>query len=177
MRSLARILTLLVAATVLCGCNMVVTDKPMFNQRDSVGAPTIRAGVWRAEIAGCEVDETAPQDQWPKCAEAEPGVGDPPAWLEVAGDPDLLQMPAPMPSEDGMRTVFVYLAFRPLKLDAEGRVVVMKSWSVQCGPPGDSGGKAPDAPDAGRPPLGASAADEAKFQADLAKLPSADTRF
>ena len=57
---------------ILGGCNMVMTDKPMFSVADGAGAPAIRGGVWRDDKPDCVFDEAAPQNKWPKCADAEP---------------------------------------------------------------------------------------------------------
>ncbi len=120
------------ALAALAGCNMVMTEKPMFTAADGKGAPRIRPGVWRDDKPNCAVDETLPQDKWPPCAKAAPGVGAPTLWLEVAGDPPLLQVPLKLPGEN---PAYLYMAFRPLKLDGQGRVIAMKSWPVKCGPP------------------------------------------
>ena len=55
--------------------------------------------------------------------------------MEVAGDPDLLQAPLPIPTPAEKKTYYLYIAFKPLRFDAQGRIVEMKSWPVQCGPP------------------------------------------
>jgi hypothetical protein len=125
----------LVSAVFLAGCNMVMTEKPMFTAADGAGAAPIRSGVWRTDTTGCDVDETLTQDKWPKCANPSPGVAEPPFWLQVAGQPALLQMPLPLPKAGVMTVFYVYAAYRPLKLDAQGRVIALKTWLVQCGPP------------------------------------------
>lgn len=125
----------LAAGLALGGCNMVMTDRPMFARSDAGSTPPIRAGVWRNDKPDCAVDETRPQDQWPKCAGASPGVGDPPMWMAVSGEPDLLQTALPIPRGAGTKTYYLYQAYRPLKLDPQGRVIAMKEWPVRCGPP------------------------------------------
>jgi hypothetical protein len=124
----------------LCGCNMVMTEKPMFTEADRAGAPPIRPGVWRDEKPDCEFDEAQPQKAWPECAHAQPSVGAPPIWVEAGGDPNLLQLPLQLPGgKSGAgpagTSFYVYVAYRPLKLDAAGRVIAMKQWPVRCGPP------------------------------------------
>jgi hypothetical protein len=136
----------LVVLIPLTACNMVTTSNPMFAKADGLYAPPIRLGVWRSDKPDCEFDETLPQDKWPKCAGAEPGVGDPPIWVEVSGDPDLLQLYFPVPYLKNASGSYMYAAFRPLKLDAQGRVVAMKSWPVQCGPPPPPTAPEPAAP-------------------------------
>jgi hypothetical protein len=123
------------AAMALSGCNMVITKKPMFTVADGVGAPPVRAGVWRTDKRGCDFDENQAQDQWPLCSQARPSVGNSPFWQEVAGDPVLLQARLALPGEKEADAEYFYIALRPLKLDDAGRVIAMKSWPVRCGPP------------------------------------------
>jgi hypothetical protein len=126
-----------VAVGFLGGCNMVVTDAPMFSAADGAGAPALRAGVWRIEDAACAFDEHVPENKWPACAHASPPLAETPPWLAVAGEPPLLQMPLPMPTTKGRSLAirYVYMAYRPLKLDDRGRALSMNSWFVECGPP------------------------------------------
>ena len=119
----------------LAACNMVTTDHPMFTAADSARAPPIRTGVWRADTVGCAFDEAAPQEKWPPCAGTMPGFADPPVWLEAAGDPVLLQTPVPFPYGGRSGVSYVYYAFHPISLDAQGRAVSLKMWPVRCGPP------------------------------------------
>jgi len=128
---------LLAAASLasLTACNMVVTDKPMFSAADGAGAPPLRAGVWRIDDPACAFDDHLAQSQWPECAHASPPLGETAPWLLVAGAPPLLQMPLPLPSGTSVSLYYFYMAYRPLKLDAKGRVVEMATWFVQCGAP------------------------------------------
>lgn len=130
-----KILLVLAAAAALSGCNMVMTDKPMFAAADEAGAPALRPGVWRSEERGCEFDESQPQDDWPLCSHAQPSVGNVPFWQVANGDPILLQVKYALPGAEASDAEYFYIAVRPLKLDASGRVVAMKSWPVRCGPP------------------------------------------
>ncbi len=156
-----RLALLLSALMALGGCNVVMTDAPMFTAADGAGAPAIRSGVWRDDKPDCAFDETLPQSKWPKCAEARPGVADPPFWLPVTGDPAILQMP--MRTDDKKPgPQYFYAAFRPLKRDARGRVIAMKAWPVRCGPP--------PPPDAAPPPPPAGAAGDKQAQAAWADL-------
>ena len=131
---LGRLLAI-VGLGALTACNMVVTDKPMFAPADGAGAPPLRAGVWRIDDPACVFDERLPQSRWPACANASPPLGETAPWLLVAGSPPLLQMPLPLPKGTAVSLYYFYMAYRPLKLDDEGRVVEMATWSVQCGPP------------------------------------------
>jgi hypothetical protein len=160
-------------AMALSGCNMVMTDKPMFAAADGVGAPPLHQGVWRKEKSGCDFDEGQAQNQWPLCSDAQGGVGDPPFWQEVAGDPVILQTPFALPGAKKSDISYFYVAIRPLKLDADGRVVAMKSWPVRCGPPPPPEAPAlPEPVEAGQKPDSMTDAEWADLQAKLAKLRS-----
>ncbi|HEY4028853.1 MAG TPA: hypothetical protein VGM25_00790 [Caulobacteraceae bacterium] len=161
----------LAAAMTLSGCNMVMTDKPMFTAADGSGAPPLHPGVWRNEKLGCDFDETQAQDKWPLCSDAQAGVGNSPFWQEVSGDPVLLQTPLALPGAKASETKYFYVAVRPLKLDPSGRVVAMKSWPVRCGPPPPLPALPAPAPTgAQRKPDGMTEAEWADLQAKLTKL-------
>jgi len=124
----------LCAVLLLGGCNMVHSDHPLFAAKDAAGAPTFRPGIWAAPDPGCDFDPNLPVKAWPQCAHgdaaptAEPGG----TMLIVAGKPLLIQFSS-APGNDPV--AFFYGAIEPLRLDAQGRIVAMKAWPVQCGPP------------------------------------------
>jgi hypothetical protein len=118
----------------LAGCNMVVTETPLFSSADVGDAHPPRPGVWNADKADCAFDETLPQNKWPDCAKATPPLSASDPWLAVGGDPALLQLSMPKESPVIAGLSF-YLAYRPLKLDDHGRTTEMAFWAVQCGPP------------------------------------------
>jgi hypothetical protein len=164
-------------AMALSGCNMVMTDKPMFTAADGASAPALHPGVWRIEKRGCDFDESQPQDQWPLCSRAQASVGKSPFWQEVAGDPVLLQTPFALPGGKESDTKYFYVAVRPLKLDAAGRVVAMKSWPVRCGPPPPQVSPIRPAPAAAKKPDSMTNAEWADLQAKLAKLEADSERL
>ena len=144
-----RIAAVLGAALGLAGCNMVTSTTPMFADKDIRGQAQPRAGVWMSEHQTCDFDAGAPIDTWPKCADGwivAPGAVIGPreqgapraAWVSnptvfAAGDPPVMQIhiagaTEPIPP-------YLYAGIRPLKLDAEGRIVEFKSWPALCGPP------------------------------------------
>ena len=58
-----------IALALVGGCNVVITDKPLFTQADVTGAPPLRPGVWSFfHEAGCKVDESQPYATWPDCS-------------------------------------------------------------------------------------------------------------
>ncbi len=125
-------------AALLGGCNMVVTDQPLFAKVDGAGAPRFRTGIWNGAPPGCAFDETKPQKDWPKCANAQPAIPDPPPWLAVPGDPGILQISTP-PDPKQPINVTLYVGYRPTRTDSVGRVVEIALWPVQCGPPPGAG--------------------------------------
>ncbi|MEO7634820.1 MAG: hypothetical protein ABIS38_04125 [Sphingomicrobium sp.] len=63
-RTILRLLPLLGA---LGACNMVISEKPMFDGHDrSTLIP--RDGIWLAEVEDCRFDSSKPEPVWPKCA-------------------------------------------------------------------------------------------------------------
>jgi len=126
------------AVLLLGGCNMVHTDHPLFKAADAAGAPTFRPGIWADPDPGCNFDPNRPVKTWPDCAhgdaapKAEPGA----TLLIVAGKPLIMQYGGkPADDQPGSPPVYYYFGLEPLRLDASGRIIAMKAWPVQCGPP------------------------------------------
>jgi len=99
----ARVAALFCAASLLGGCNLVISRAPVFTQADTAGAPAIRPGLWISEKTGCHFDETMPTDKWPDCADpliitstefrgvGAKAQGQAAPYLLAAGDPLVLQ--------------------------------------------------------------------------------------
>jgi hypothetical protein len=155
----------LAALALLGACNMVVTKDPVFSKADAAGAPGLRPGVWDGDPkADCQIDESKPFSQWPACASGFVVLDDHTiggfsdqggkhAWATTeyvlaAGEPRVLQLHlTPGADEPLMPAMYLYAAYRPIRLDDQGRVVAGRAWFVICGPPrvqpaaGDAGGK------------------------------------
>ena len=94
------------ALAFVSGCNVVMTDKPLFSQADAVGAPPLRPGVWSFfREAGCKVDESQPYATWPDCSgagivrdgeiighDARKGQDERLPLIIAAGDPRIMQV-------------------------------------------------------------------------------------
>jgi hypothetical protein len=144
-----RIAVSICLGVLVAGCNMVTSDTPLFSSADMHGQAQFRSGVWMSEAKGCVVDTAKPMGEWPDCADAwvvHPGEvlsgrdAKTPAstWqryktLLVAGDPAVLQVE--LDDESGGKTSYAYAGVKPLKTDAEGRIVEYKLWLALCGPP------------------------------------------
>jgi hypothetical protein len=156
-----RALTLFAAALALGGCNLVVSEKPVFTAADAAGAPPLRPGVWSATQPGCDFKPSDPVAKWPKCAGG--GVitaaaimasvdtssggpdGQPPAvtkspmtipYLLAAGDPRVMQVNVKPPAQaGGPPSLFFFAALKPVARDPDGRITQAEVWAIQCGPP------------------------------------------
>ena len=147
-----RIALALVALALVSACNSVTSTKPLFFERDAEGQPQLRPGIWTDEATGCDVDTRLPMDQWPglhrrlgrapgraarrprgnpalavDSLSVRPGAG------RSGGDAGRGGGGGDPPSES--RLGYVYAGVRPLKYDAQGRIVEYKMWPALCGPP------------------------------------------
>lgn len=157
-----RALPLLAAVLALGGCNLVVSEKPVFTAADAAGAPALRPGVWSATQPGCDFKSSDPVAAWPKCAGggvitataimasvessgAGPPDQPPPTtakpqttipYVLAAGDPRVMQINFKLPPEAGVGSALYYfVAIKPAAPDARGRIVQAEIWPIQCGPP------------------------------------------
>ena len=131
----------------------MTTRDPLFTAADAAGAPAPRPGVWLLFKRGdCQFDEARPFTEWPDCAGgalvsptdiAAREASDPPGQLQrspyvlAAGDPRIAQVLDPSAEtttagSDNRR--FYYAGLRPIRFDAQGRIVEFRFWPVVCGP-------------------------------------------
>ena len=127
---------LLCAVLLLGGCNMAHSDHQLFTAADAAGAPTVRPGIWADPDPGCDFDPNLPvKAKWPQCAHGDTThqgrAGREPA-DRFAGKPLIGQYGSAQ-----AETIRRPSSTSPssLRLDAQGRIVAMKAWPVQCGPP------------------------------------------
>lgn len=137
-----RSLFVLIAALVLAGCNMVVSETPILTRADARDAPQFRPGVWLRQVEGCDVDIRKPVRSWPECADVSiitrDTIGDARKkeaaipYVLAGGTPQVLQLE--LKNED-MPRLFFFVAVAPLRTDDRGRIIEARTWAVQCGPP------------------------------------------
>jgi hypothetical protein len=157
-----RALALLGAVLTLGGCNLVVSEKPVFAAADAAGAPPLRPGVWSASQPGCDFKPSDPVAKWPQCAgggvitataimasvdangpapadQPPPTIAKPQMtipYVLAAGDPRVMQIGMKLPPEmAGPSALFYFAALKPVARDADGRIVQAEVWPIQCGPP------------------------------------------
>ncbi len=138
-----RLLSLLAAALLLGGCNLVYAEKPLFTQADAAGAPQLRPGIWAKRAPNCRFDKAKPVADWPECADPSvvtaERIGDPAdatkqmPYLLAAGDPRVMQLEVKPDADKPF--VWFFAGLKPLKTDRQGRIVEARTWLVQCGPP------------------------------------------
>ncbi|MBS0295674.1 MAG: hypothetical protein JSR45_05130 [Proteobacteria bacterium] len=136
-------------AVALSGCNLVVSEKPMFSAADARAAPVLRPGVWTSADSDCAFDPKAAISTWPQCANASivtrteirspTDASKTAPYLIVAGDPLVMQAKALLEGDikanDGATELYFYLGFQPVDFDEQHRITAMRAWFVQCGPP------------------------------------------
>jgi hypothetical protein len=140
-------------ALLLGGCNIVMSDHPVFATADTSGAPALKPGVWAMPLPGCTFDEAAPATAWPKCANGgvitadqmgepldpkvpPPGERKVASYILAAGDPVIMQDRGELPGDGGAtKSLYFFIAIKPLKTDPAGKVVTAEEWVVLCGPP------------------------------------------
>ena len=141
------------AAVMLGGCNLVVTPSPLFSAADQAPGALPRPGVWRAvQKPDCAVDPEKPLGEWPECAGGvalQAGgraryydhAAKPPVWktqslLFLPGSPMIGQVEVTVVGGvQAVATPYAYVGVRPTRSDGERRIVAMRVWPVQCGPP------------------------------------------
>ena len=146
----------LLGLLALGGCNLAVTRTPLFDKSDTVDAPIMKPGVWRAQNDGdCPVDEAKPLIDWPKCGggvvfsqgtvgyfnrDAETPVWTVEPFFLAAGDPAVLQAAAHVGGDFTMKgQAYLYAGVEVTARDAGGRATGLAFWPVQCGPPDPAG--------------------------------------
>jgi hypothetical protein len=150
------ILAACTAAALLGGCNLVLSERPLFTAADEAAAAPLRPGLWRSDDPKCQVKESRPVQTWPSCAswvlvrsgeilelhaEKKPTTWQSDTFVLAAGDPRILQ--TQLVGDKG--PIYAFTAVKPLRLDDQGRIVAFRSWAVQCGPP-PTDAELPDAP-------------------------------
>ena len=136
----------LALASLLAGCNVVVSDKPWFTATGAANAPKLREGVWLGSSifsSPCAVDERRPIDAWPDCAKpvriqkvAMVGLSKANGrWQRTSyryvlanGLPFVLQVGATQNGKSG----YVYDWVRVTDLDDQGRVIAFTGGPVLC---------------------------------------------
>ncbi len=152
------------ALSVICvafaGCSRpgaLLTRRPLFSAKDSIGAPKFRSGIWRdlsaeASDPPCKVAEAQPIKTWPDCAAPRLiALGRMVGFalvktprgptLTARSFPYLLAQGAPLILQrfgDGGLGVYRYQAVDEVKLDEAGQIVAARLTDIDCYSPATS---------------------------------------
>jgi hypothetical protein len=131
---------LAMATSPLGGCNLVVTDQPLFSKADGAGGPRFRAGVWSGAPARLHVRRVKASKGLAEMRQR-PVPGPRSATVvRRAGRPT-------DPADDRVAADRIYgfaqfyVGFQVIRSDAAGRVTEVRILPVQCDPPPPDGDK------------------------------------
>lgn len=135
----------LLAASLLGGCNLVISEQPWFAA--DAAAPRLKQGLWvNLDPNGCTFDSAKPVDDWPECAEPMIVRGDSYVvrdensengnkWEELA---HVVAAGTPLVDQIEWRrkdkAAYLYMGLAATARDADGAITEVKRWLVQCGP-------------------------------------------
>ena len=133
---------LLPLCAALAGCNLAVSDHPMFSAGEQLATP-LKSGLWVADDPDCVFDSTKPRQTWPKCAvwlvlrdnrvaeiSGDEKTERPVAILIADGSPPIAQIEVREKESD---IVYVFYAIEPAAHDSRRRITALSVWGVRCG--------------------------------------------
>ncbi|MFI4933093.1 MAG: hypothetical protein ACHP7N_00585 [Caulobacterales bacterium] len=164
MSHVLRLIAAFAATLTLCACDMVISEKPVFESADMAGGPVLKSGIWADER--CHLYAEPPRPPAAKCPQwwvvtpkeirvvydksmapdpASPLPQTPSQYVLVGGRPPVAQLGVQMPPGKNGETLLLYyfLAVDPTLLDDKGRIVEAGFWPVLCGPPAPTPKTAP----------------------------------
>lgn len=141
-------------ALALGGCNIVISQAPVFTAADVGATPGFRPGLWTKLDPACAFDPAAKASTWPKCADpmvfeadrlvdpAKPSEAIP--YLLASGKPRVMQVHVETPDsgKDALGKAiasqmqgYFFIGIEPTRTDEQGRIVEAVTWLTVCGPP------------------------------------------
>ena len=154
MRAMIRLMAIAAAALALGGCNIVISETPVFTAADAAGAPGFRPGLWVKVDGDCAFDPATKASTWPKCADpmvleadrmvdpSKPGQVIP--FILAAGKPRVMQIHVETPDKgkDAIGKAissqiegYFFIGVEPVRTDDAGRITEAVTWLSLCGPP------------------------------------------
>lgn len=154
MRGLFRLVGAGAVALALGGCNIVISETPMFTAADAAGAPGFRPGLWTKVDPACSFDPAAKASTWPKCADpmvleadrmVDPSKPDQVIpYVLASGKPRVMQIHVPSPDKgkdaigkaiSAQMAGYFFIGVEPVRTDEAGRITEAVTWLSLCGPP------------------------------------------
>ena len=138
-----RLLAFLGLMVLLGGCNVAMSDKPLFAEAQRSPTLLLADGIWTLDKLDCVADLAKPRKEWPKCvdwvivsdnkavlgSDSKPGDG-PQDIMIVDGKPPLLQAKV---TTTNSPPAWGYLVFNPQSAAKNGRITAVQVWAVACG--------------------------------------------
>lgn len=134
---------LVVLLTLLSACNVAMSEKPLFGERERSSTIMLEDGLWALFDPDCSVSLQKPKAEWPKCAEwlilrdskviggSEMKADERPQDLFIVnGKPPLLQVQT---ENDTAAAKYAYLVVDPKVRSAAGRETEVEIRRVECG--------------------------------------------
>lgn len=137
---------LAIALLPLAGCNMVISETPVFTETDRT-ALTPRDGIWLSDDPECRFDPDQRRSKWPRCAvwavvsgpKGEllvfdgKGQSNRAELLIAKGEPLIVQIHWHDDAKDDGKTFYVFFGLEPRGTAADGTFVTASSWEAKCG--------------------------------------------
>ena len=139
-------LCLISLSSMLCACNMVISETPVFVAADS-GGPAPADGLWVRDDDDCSFDSSGPESSWPECAmwavsrqsgrdleyRNPKGESQRITAIFVSGKPEIVQAEWIDEAKEPKRSYYVFYAVDPTGFDTGGSFTRAWIWPVQCG--------------------------------------------
>lgn len=141
-----RIFTLICLLPSLGACNMLISEAAMFSNDDRAQLLP-QEGIWLSKDKDCAVDGSLPESTWPDCAMwvvvkgtgtdiflmDGKGQSESLGWLLAAGDPLILQGRWTDTAKPPNRSYYGFYGVEAEKIGADGRLIAVSIWPVECG--------------------------------------------
>jgi len=131
----------LIVLLALGGCNLAVSDHPMFSSAERLATP-LKDGPWVADVPDCKFNVDSPKTGWPKCAlwtvvsdnkmvdvSGDKDEDRPAGFLIVGGQPPIVQIDMLENGKHG----FLFIAIEPTSKPPSGPITTLNIWGVTCG--------------------------------------------
>jgi hypothetical protein len=131
---------------LLCACNMVISETPVFSESDRASLLP-KDGLWLGDDEDCRFDVTKPESDWPDCAlwvsvresgaelQFSDGKGESQrvGGLFASGSPAVVQGEWIDEAKEPRKAYYSFYGIEPRDIDKEGRFTSASVWPVECG--------------------------------------------
>ena len=143
---LGRLLSLASLLPLLGACNMVISESPLFAERDAAKLKP-RDGIWLSDDPDCHFDRALPEAQWPGCAiwlivrssgrelllQDGKGQAQEARYFVARGRPTIVQILWRDEAKEDGKSFYVFFGLEPGPNQPDGTFVTASSWEAKCG--------------------------------------------